>query len=58
MVLSLLVLCQCFRQDVGCLLSGKLVSTGQKHFYLETQTTYAYPDNGGLLSKSANIVRY
>ena len=47
-----------FCPNVGYLLSGKLVSTGQKHFYLETQTTYAYPDNGGLLSKSAEIVRY
>jgi len=34
-------------------LQGKLVSTGQKHFYLETQTTYAYPDNGGLIFNTA-----
>ena len=26
---------------------GKLSSAGQKHFYLETQTTYAYPDGMG-----------
>ncbi|CAE7040674.1 XDH, partial [Symbiodinium natans] len=33
---------------------GKLVSAGQKHFYLETQTTYAYPDGtGGLVVNSS-----
>eukprot|EP00439_Symbiodinium_sp_Y106_P030415 s102_g3.t1 len=33
---------------------GKLSSAGQKHFYLETQTTYAYPDGmGGLVVNSS-----
>lgn len=35
-------------------LQGKVVSAGQKHFYLETQTTYAYPDStGGLIFNTA-----
>eukprot|EP00913_Durusdinium_trenchii_P017555 g16496.t1 len=35
-------------------LQGRLVSSGQKHLYLETQTTYAYHDcNGGLVFNTA-----
>ncbi|CAJ1357704.1 unnamed protein product [Effrenium voratum] len=35
-------------------LQGKISSAGQKHFYLEPQTTYAYTDcNGGLIVNSS-----